>query len=64
MEINNKDTLQKGIRPLTLEEMEAVSGGFWNIIGAAALILIGCVVEIFKHNSDPDPLKGFGKDDD
>ena len=62
--MNNKNTLNKGARPLTLEEIEAVSGGFWGVVIGVVIAVATIVVESIKCNSDPDPLKGFGKNDD
>ena len=52
------------MRPLTLEEMEGVSGGFLPAIIGGLIAITTIIVEIIIHKSDPDPLKGFGKDND
>lgn len=48
------------IRTLTTEEIAAVSGGFWHILGAIAIIAIGAVAENLRHRADPDALRREG----
>lgn len=52
--------IKNGPRTLSAEELDAVSGGFWNIIAAAAIIAIGFIAEGLRNKTDPDALRREG----
>lgn len=62
--MQDRDTSINGMRPLTLEEVEDVSGGFWGAVIGLAIAAVTIIVEAISHQSNPDPLKGFGQNED
>lgn len=53
-------TIENGMRPLTMEELTAVSGGIWPLLGAIAIVAIGCIAESYRHRLDPGALRREG----
>lgn len=50
----------KEIRALTQEELNHISGGFWNILIPVAAALIGFVAESVTHRIDKDKARREG----